>query len=371
MMIPLINPRRPPRQWFDKMRKEISRAYAPGFPQSRISAIIGDIWYHKLSSGKKKEIMSRYKKPLIAPHGKAGHSINRKGPTMARKTHRRRVSGLRGISAIEPGLISPTFGRKARRSRKRKVSRSASGKHRPALYFKHGEWFRPRRSKLFPRPVRLNRGRRHRRHSAFKGFATSHRHVRHNPFRSHRHVRHNPFRSHHRGRRSFMRRNPFRAKDLISARYLTGVLVIGGGIAAGFMALPITARLMGLLKVDTVKFGNWFGLGNIVLGGTLAMFLKRRELKEVGLIIAGVGVYDLISRNAPMLGLPIVNVADWTGKLMPAASGTLDRTIGYKPSLPTVGTSYQPMAASYQPMGSSYEQMGDEGVMQVFSDVYQ
>jgi len=276
---------------------------------------------------------------------------------MARKTHRRRVSGLRGISAIEPGLISPTFGRKARRSRKRKVSRSASGKHRPALYFKHGEWFRPRRSKLFPRPVRLNRGRRRRRHSAFKGFVKSHRRVRHNPFRSHR-----------RRHGSFMRRNPFRAKDLISARYLTGVLVIGGGIAAGFMALPITARLMGMLKVDTVTFGNYFGLGNIVLGGTLAMFLKRRELKEIGLIIAGVGVYDLISRNVPMLGLPIVNVADWTGKLMPAASGTLDRTISYKPSL---AASYQPVGTSYQPMASSYETMGDEGVMQVFSDVYQ
>jgi hypothetical protein len=160
-----------------------------------------------------------------------------------------------------------------------------------------------------------------------------------------------------RGRRSF-RHNPFRVKQLISKKYLMGTLVLGGGIAVGFLAMPLVTKLATALKLGAYR--RYFGLGHVVIGGVLAAMMKRRALKELGLVIAGVGVYDLIASNVPALQLPPVSGKDWLSTMMPSASGSLDRTISYTPTLPTVGASYQPMAASYETMGSDVEQIVSE-----------
>jgi hypothetical protein len=211
--------------------------------------------------------------------------------------------------------------------RKRKLSTlhksHAKWAHRPVLYrTSSGNWMRPEKSKLFTHSTMINP--RHRR----------------------------------RGRRSF-RHNPFRVKQLISKKYLMGTLVLGGGIAVGFLAMPLVTKLATALKLGAYR--RYFGLGHVVIGGVLAAMMKRRALKELGLVIAGVGVYDLIANNIPALQLPAVSGKDWLSTLSPAAvSGSLDRTLSYAPTLPTVGASYQPMAASYEAMGSDVEQIVSE-----------
>lgn len=322
MIIPIINPNRPPKAWWDKMHRRVASHYRSqtgrtgltGLTDRKVSAIVGDIWYHKLSSRKRREIMSREEPALL----NAGHSHSkRKGSIMARKSHKRRVSRSR-IHSLMARVRS--FRHNPRKRKHSTLHKShASWAHRPVLYrTTSGNWMRPERSKLFTHSTMINP--RHRR----------------------------------RGRRHF-RHNPFRVKQLISKKYLMGTLVLGGGIAVGFLAMPVVSKLASMLKLDAHR--KYFGLGHVVIGGALAMMMKRRALKELGLVIAGVGVYDLIASNVPMLGLPPISVSDWTAKLMPAASGSLDRTIAYHPTLPTVGASYQPMSASYEALGSDVEQI--------------
>lgn len=49
---------RPPKKWFDKMEKEIKEGN-PSYDAEQIKNTIGDIWYHKLSDAKRKEIRER------------------------------------------------------------------------------------------------------------------------------------------------------------------------------------------------------------------------------------------------------------------------------------------------------------------------
>lgn len=49
---------RPPKKWYDKMEKEIKEGN-PSYSKEQIERTIGDIWYHKLSDAKRKEIRER------------------------------------------------------------------------------------------------------------------------------------------------------------------------------------------------------------------------------------------------------------------------------------------------------------------------
>lgn len=52
-----INPKRPPKKWFDKMVKDVKKRDA------RIEdpdAVVGDIWYNQLTERKRDEILRRY-----------------------------------------------------------------------------------------------------------------------------------------------------------------------------------------------------------------------------------------------------------------------------------------------------------------------
>lgn len=125
-----------------------------------------------------------------------------------------------------------------------------------------------------------------------------------------------------------------------------GTLVIGGGIVAGFLAMPLVTRLANMLKLGAYR--PYFGIGHVVLGGAVAMLAKQRMLKELGLVIAGVGAYDLIASNVPMLSLPTVSATDWLTNLMPkGAAGSYDHTVGLTPSLPMRGSYETGLAASY------------------------
>lgn len=96
-------------------------------------------------------------------------------------------------------------------------------------------------------------------------------------------------------------------------------------------------------------FINFFGLIYVVGGAVLAATIRQKDVKDVALVLAGVGVYDLIASNLKMLGLPVLPYAK-------AAAVTA----GDEPGV--VGSSYQErVSADFAPaIGSSYQQAGDD-----------
>jgi len=52
------NPQRPPKEWFDKKTEQIL-ARSPDLGKEGARAVVGSIWYHKLSPAKRREIMDR------------------------------------------------------------------------------------------------------------------------------------------------------------------------------------------------------------------------------------------------------------------------------------------------------------------------
>jgi len=209
------------------------------------------------------------------------------------------------------------MGRK--RTHKRRARRRHNGPrigiHRPSLMFaalghaKHGRWYARPRSRLVRRGTRINPKRRH--------------------FFS-------------------RRRNP--AIPFAIDKVAIGGLKIAGGIAGGFLLKPIIAGFLPKNKTTgEPMFINLFGLIYVVGGAVLAGTIKMQAVKEVALVIAGVGVYDLIASNLKMLGLPVLPYI----KAMPAA--------GNEPGV--IGSSYQQVAADYAPaLGSSYQQVGEDDI---------
>jgi len=53
---------RPPKKWFDKMKKEIKKN-SPEYSEEQIAATIGDIWFHNLTEKKRKQISKRDRVP--------------------------------------------------------------------------------------------------------------------------------------------------------------------------------------------------------------------------------------------------------------------------------------------------------------------
>ena len=82
-------PRRPPKKWFDKMKRKVKKQY-PTYSQKRINKIVAGIWYDYKSStrkrilkqegGKKVGRKRRKKKKKGKKWGKIGapHSAKRK-----------------------------------------------------------------------------------------------------------------------------------------------------------------------------------------------------------------------------------------------------------------------------------------------------
>lgn len=70
---------RPPKKWYEKMKREI-KSNNPSYTKRQVSETIGDIWYHKLSHAKRKEIREREGKHYVRSRKEEG-GIARGGTT--------------------------------------------------------------------------------------------------------------------------------------------------------------------------------------------------------------------------------------------------------------------------------------------------
>ena len=207
-----------------------------------------------------------------------------------------------------------------RRTHKRRARRRHNprfGIHRPTLLFGHGGWHRRPRSRLMRRGTRVNP-----RHS-----------------RRFRRYRHNPA-------------LPFNIGSVAM-----GGLKVAAGIGGGFLLKPIIA---GFLPKDKITgkpmFINFFGLIYVVGGAVLAATIRQKDVKDVALVLAGVGVYDLIASNLKMLGLPMLPYVK-----APAGAAAGAAAAGDEPGV--IGSSYQQAGADYVPaLGSSYQEAGADDI---------
>jgi len=160
----------------------------------------------------------------------------------------------------------------------------------------------------------------------------------------------NPFRSYRRGRRHY-RRNPLNLRRLLPNKaLLNSSLKLGIGVTCGFVSMPIIDKIAQMTGLR--QYSRYYGLGQIVLGSLMTAFIRNKAAKDIGIMIAGFGVYDLIATN-----------------LAPSYLQQLPRVQGITSMIPGLGTSYGvarapvsrvagavPMAASYQPaLASSYD----------------
>lgn len=291
------NPKRPPKKWARKMMKKISARRRVSKSSTR--RILGHVWYHRLSPKKRMQIRKKEESRALVRNAAGSYTHKRKGGSMSRRRHHRSGTVL---------LSMPRIARKHNRKRRSNVARRRRhnpkiGVHRPRLHFSKSGWRRGKRSTLFTSPVMIN------------------------PRRVRRSRRRNP---------NLMKnlRNAFSRKWLMSA------VSIGGGVAAGF-ALKSFYRV--LRPVNMSQYDNWSGVVNVIVGSLMFGMMKRKALKEIGVVVAGTGLYDLIASNVPMLGLPSIPavglVQTITGKSVAGSYATA--------TLPVSPTAASSVSASY------------------------
>jgi hypothetical protein len=123
-------------------------------------------------------------------------------------------------------------------------------------------------------------------------------------------------------------------------RVAIGGLKLAGGIALGFYGMPLIEKVMP--KDITTKYRKYFGLIHVVVGAVAAATIRKQLVRDLALTVAGVGVYDLIASNLPMLGLPPIQAT------LPSFQGDEPGVIGMEADFaPALGSSYQAMGASY------------------------
>lgn len=165
-------------------------------------------------------------------------------------------------------------------------------------------------------------------------------------------------------RRSYRRRNPRRRMTLIpSQRTMRQAVKVGVGVASGFTATPVAARLMQMGNLGA--YDNFLGLVHILLGSVMIGASRNRDIKDVGMMIAGFGVYDLVASNVKALGLsPLPRYQELTAMLpgmTPPAEEAASASYGVA-MRPTSAVSRGGVAASYQGVGASFEAPGTSTV---------
>jgi len=137
---------------------------------------------------------------------------------------------------------------------------------------------------------------------------------------------------------------------------LVNVATIGIGVVAGFLTLPLVARILPQSILDERAkmegFGKQIGLVNVAIGALLFGFMKNRRVKEAGLIIAGMGVYDLIAVNITQLGLPP----------LPVSSTAIDKLLGPVEVKPKVGASYPALVSPASRVAGAYGPSSYDGI---------
>jgi len=107
-----------------------------------------------------------------------------------------------------------------------------------------------------------------------------------------------------RRRRKYVRANPFNIKKVLSKEYLLNMASVGGGIAAGFLLMPlIETGMKSIIKKteDQVTASKFLGGVHVVLGFILGTMAKNPQLRQAGYTISATGLYDLIVSNVPGL----------------------------------------------------------------------
>lgn len=162
-------------------------------------------------------------------------------------------------------------------------------------------------------------------------------------------------------RRRRTRKNPNGTfRRVMSQRWLMSVASIGVGIAAGYYTTPLVYGI--IPAANREQFRPFMGGLNILAGSLLISFAPRRRggkmMKEIGAIVAGMGVYDLVAENVPQLGLPPIPKTNPIVSGLPGMSASY--TVSHKPVsrvASSVGQSYAYAPVNY---GASYSAPGAE-----------
>lgn len=156
-------------------------------------------------------------------------------------------------------------------------------------------------------------------------------------------------------RRRRTRRNPGAIKRVMNQKWLMSVASIGLGIAAGYYTLPAVNALIPAAQREQLR--PFMGGINVLAGSLIISMAKGRKakmLREMGAIIAGTGVYDLLAENIPQLGLaPIPKTNPVISGLLPGVSASY--SVGARPvsrQASSIGASYAYAPVAY---GASYE----------------
>ena len=145
-----------------------------------------------------------------------------------------------------------------------------------------------------------------------------------------------------RRRRSYrMRRNPALPKmfRFMNKNFLMRSTGIAGGVAGGYLAMPLWMKLLPESVTSTNR--RFLGILNIVLGGVIFTMSKKTFGRDLGMSLSGTGVYDLLAKMIPDLGLPA----------LPSSSSLIDQVMPTKEP-ESVGANYYPhrsLNASYTP----------------------
>lgn len=195
-----------------------------------------------------------------------------------------------------PYLVRRRANRRRRRRRRNAWSNDARGHAKAARL----GWRRRKRG-----------GRRRRRNPALT--------IRHaaNPRRRRRRRRNCPTTRVNRRRRRTRRNQPRIIRQLTSQKVLMSGATIGGGIVLGAVTMPLVDRM--IPANNRAQFSPFLGIVNIAIGALMYGMLRNRMAKQLGLVVAGTGVYDLVAENIPQLSLPSMRATALVNQMMPAA----------------------------------------------------
>lgn len=319
MKIPVLNPNRPPKAWWYSCYSEVRKDKDIDDP----AAVCGWIWYHHMGKKRKKEVLSKEELQTEL------------------RRYKKIRKNRRPAKATQPSQKEPLMARRKSRSRKRRArvmyranvwSNDAAGHAKAA----RKGWRRRKRRKNWSSSPMMNRKRRKssRRRNPWSSGPRSFTplSMRSNPYRRTRRRRRNP-------------NLPTAIRGVFSQRNIMNAAKVGGGIVAGTLTIPMLYTISPAALQAQSRF---FGLANVLVGGLLVGLVRNKDVKDMGVIIAGVGMYDLIQQNVPQLNLPAIPRSN------PMISGML----------PTTGTSasYMPLAASYMTAARPASQVARAGV---------
>lgn len=176
-----------------------------------------------------------------------------------------------------------------------------------------------------------------------------------------------------RKRRYARRRNPaLTFQTIFSRQKLMSAVSLGGGIVAGYMAMPIVAQA--IPATQKASMDKYLGAVHVVIGLVLSSFVKNPLIKNTGMTIAGTGVYDLIAKNTPLGLTPLPRTASWLQKDSTPVGAPVGARVGAsygvaaRPTSKVAGRT--PLGASYMPLGASYQSSSNTvGLGSVYSEM--